>query len=445
MDFPDFSKPGNESNYPDLSMLSEKKYPAVENIKNQISSANGPQYSDEQMNKSPLINSYLQKINDANAQPKKDDTDISKLAASAAMTLGAPEVTGGEGLFTRYLLDPALNAFSRVGAGTAGNIAYETRNTNGMQHLPEIAKNSLINNMKLEVPASIARTPGYAAEMFNPTEYAAQKGNQIKNEFENAQAIQKGAYNSVFNKYGDSLVTLTPNRYLGFTNRQIARFTPEIKQSYKDFQNSPTLQNLHNLQSQMGKDYRKISDNTNLINKSQTIKKTRDMVKNKIQSSLSFDKDALNNYNHGSDLTRDLVEPYRSNDILKDMVNGVKKEYQPTDTANAIRKGIQTGDIPAGHALVNHLHDLDKMTNFGNLAQDVIPPAIGAIAGNKLYSGGGGMLAGALSGAGLNHYFSDKLIRIAKNPLVNGVMSKYVKPTYYGAGRFGIGYSDQKK
>ncbi len=411
-------------------------------------------------------NEQLQRINFSQFDPANQsslgtpvppgtmESDPARMMASILPTLAQPEI----GLGGRFI-SPILNSMARIGAGTAGNLAYQAPNINNLQQLKEAGKNSLTLNALLEGATVPFRFAGSMAEMFNPLNYAARKANDMRNEYNAATELQRQTYRPVMSQYGQQPVTTTPRAYLGFTRQQVRRFTPDIKKSYSDFLATPNFQNLHNLQSQMGKDYARIATNPNKINTAQTINNARQTTKTKAQQFLSTDQPMLEQYNRGSEITKNLVEPYRSNKSLEKIVQGVKPNVTPAELSNAIRqsrekvlyteRGNPVTAIPHNHPLVNHLNEMNRAINFGKAMQTAVPTILGGIGGEVVHPGIGGLLGGAASGLGGSQLSSlaakfgaPSISSFVQNPLVQNVM-RHLSPLYYGAGRAAIGETQE--
>lgn len=374
-----------------------------------------------------------------------------RMLASVLPTLAVPGLSVGEGLAAKYLLNPAINAAARIGAGTGGNLAYESPDINNMQQLGDATKRSLGINALIEGAIAPLRFAGGMAEMFNPIQYGANKADQIRNEYTAAKTLQEQAYAPVTQKYGDTIVTADPKNYLGFGKADIKYFTPDVKKSYGDFLDEPTFQNLHDLQSQMGRDWARVSTNPGKINTAQTLDASRNSIKDKIQSFLGPDENALNQYNLGSEITKNQVMPYVANKTLRKVVEGVNPGISPAQLSNAIGQGTQkvisrgpngiTTAIPAGHALRNHMADLEQMINFGKSAQTIAPALTGAVTGEMLHPGLGGAVAGAASGLGASQmanmaakFGAPSMTGLIQNPLIQNALKK-LSPFYYSGAR----------
>ncbi len=371
------------------------------------------------------------------------ENDATRQAATMLPTLAAPEISGGNSLLMRYLGAPAINAMSRIGVGTAGNAAYAGDKADTMDQFKTLLKNSLGGNALLEAGTAPIRGLGYSAEMLNPVAYTSEKMAQIRNEYHEAREAQRAAYAPVTEQYGHVNVTNTPRTYLNFDRNDTKYFTPEVKKVYGDFLDEPTFDNLHRLQSQMGKDAASMTGNSSKINTRQTLESARDRVQERAQTFLSRDPEALASYNRGRDITRDVLKPYEANINLRRVAQGNVTSMSPNKLRNEITKGVEKGRhaIPENHPLQNHLRDLNKMIDFGGAIKDAGIPLASQIGALALHPDLAGAFRG-LEGGALTKFALPSYIKGAQNPLVRRAVN-VANPLYYGAGRTEINALNQ--
>lgn len=376
------------------------------------------------------------------------ESPITRGAYSILPTLAAPQVSGGNNIFGRQILAPLINAMSRIGSGTAANIASQTPNIKNLEDLKDISKNSLKMNALLEAGTIPLRAVGHAAETFNPVQFGEKKASQINNEFKAAKALQQETYRPVMDKYGEYNVTLNPKKYMDDLGIEKKGMYHQTKQLYDKFLKEPTFKNLHELQSQIGTDLRQSRVARNKPASVSRFSDYNSKLKDKVTSYLKHDPEMLEQYEKGSQITRNLVEPYRATPTLEKIAYGKIENSHPENLSNSIKKGnekiiARKGEdaftaIPENHPLQNHLRDLEKIINFGKLAKTTIPTLAGAIGGH-IVSPGLGSLTGAgggaaLAGTLLSPVGNPLLQATAQNPLIRNVF-KALSPAYYGSGR----------
>ncbi len=453
MSYPDLSKPlediGGMESYPDFSIpLSNQEAPQQSSYKPQIqeefsnpSRMPGFEQLPQQQKQERLAFSQFDPANQSLGgfvPPGTYENPINRLGASVGASLLAPQFRS-----TLGLAKPLLNALSRVGTGTAANVGYELPELKSKQDITKSAEKNATLNALLEILPAPFRLAAKGAEVMNPLKYTAQKAGTIKNEYDAAVKAQKAAYNPVAQKYNAVAVTNDPAKFLGYTKKDLKYFTPNVTKAYEDFVSAPNFENLHKLQSIMGNEHAKVASNSSKINTSQTLVKARAKATKRAQEFLSRDPEALANYNKGIDLTKNLVEPYRSNKILKQVTQGIKKDFKPEDLQEAIKIGrekVLYGEgknavtaIPKSHALVNHLKDLENKIATGKLSQFAIPGLLGGLGGEALspgFGGGLGIGGGLLAGLG-----SSKIADLIQNPPLNRLLEDILAPLYYAGGR----------
>lgn len=303
--------------------------------------------------------------------------------ARGAMFLGAPALAPEVAVGGR-IAAPLINSALRAGAGTAGNIAYQSPNIKSFSDLKNIAVDSAKLNSLIEVLPMVARGTSVAAEVYNPSyAYAARKSNEINQEYRAARALQRETYRPVFEKYGATPVTEDAKNYLANIGIERRKLYPESKKIYDAFLENPTFQNLHNFQSKLGGDLRQTRRAGNKPRTTQEFEQYRNSLQDAATQFLSSDANALNAYNQGSHITRNLVEPYRSMPTLKKITHGTKIDATPQQIAQAIKSGREKiiGEsrnnvftaIPTGHPLEIHFNDINSRLGLGKTLQNVVP------------------------------------------------------------------------
>lgn len=384
--------------------------------------------------------------------PGTYESPATRMAATVLPQMAMPELSVGKNILSRYAINPAINTLARIGAGTAGNVAYESPEIKNMNQLKDVGTRSAGLNALLEAGTSPFRVPSYFAEMFNPAKFAAEKAGQIKNEFAATKATMNEMYRPVNEKYNDYSVTVTPKKYMDSAGIDRSDLYPDAKITYDNFIEEPNFNNLHKLQSKIGKDWSRASISPATEEKAQLFGQMQSGLKNKVQKFLAHDPNALKQYNLATEYAKNHHFPYLSTPSLRNISKG-KMDIQPNTLAKSIDKATKKtlgaedrSVIPEGHPLRNHLADLNRMNNFGNAAQYAVPAIGGTLAGELLHPGLGGALGGASAlGASQMAKLASKfgaptMTSFMQNPLVQGLFKK-TEPWWYGAGRAGINAS----
>jgi len=309
---------------------------------------------------------------------------------------------------------PIMNALGNIGAGTLATTALDAPEINNLKDLGQVGKKNLEFNTLLQGIGSAMHLPGVFAEIKNPIQYTENKLGEIRNNYQNAVNSQKEAYGNVTNKYGDFHTSLTPEKFLGFSDKTIQHFTPDVEVAYDRYIKNPNFNNLHDLQWIMGNDVNTLRGERSAINQFQSLNKAHRQVQNKIYSLLSRDQNALNEYKRGTDITRDIVKPYEVNNDLKAATLGIGPPLQAQELSNAIKKGSksikgQRSGIPEGHYLNTLGKDLDYRLARGKAVTELLPENL--------------------------RKWMFNIPGHAQNPFVKNVFENYVNPLYYGLGR----------
>jgi hypothetical protein len=168
-------------------------------------------------------------------------------------------------------------------------------------------------------------------------EFAEQGISNIQKEYALARKNQNIEFNKFFDKYGDKAVTKKPVSYLGLREDEVRHLTPTAKKLYDKFVDKPQAQYLHDLQSQLGKDAVKATDqySRNLYRDAQMMFQGR--LENFAQS--LNDPYAYNGLLEGRRITRDVVKPFES---TKEMKKIAKKNINPGErTFNQLKSAVQ--------------------------------------------------------------------------------------------------------
>jgi len=448
--YPDLSMPIPTSFYPDLSVpISE------ENVTTPNSAAQELQKKAEEQGYKPAPNTvptFLGNLPDVtqpeiNKQffkaPSKED--IQKGAASI-LPFVAPEIKSIPYLSNAISkipgLSPIANMAGRIGYGTALNSLSNAM----MGQNPNVLTNLALNTA-LEAPSLLYRIPRGISQIFNPKDYTINKINQIRNETKATENVMNKMYEPINTKYNEFKVALNPKEYLSSVGIKRPLLYENARQKYDEFLKTGNYRDLQNLQSQIGKDWARISQSPATEGKAQLFNQFRNTLKDKVKNFLSRDQEALNQYNLADKYASNVHYPYLATPTLRKVFKG-KQDIEPNKLAKSIQLGTEKtvgkeykNVIPEGHALRNHLNDLNSRIHLGQLAQIGMPLAAGTIIGNIFHPGllgAGGGLASGLLGATVSKLGGAPIAKLAQNPLLENIFRK-TEPYYYKGGRALIG------
>jgi hypothetical protein len=155
----------------------------------------------------------------------------------------------------------------------------------------------------------------------------------VKNAYDKETNIVNGLYEPVLNKFGKQSLYQGGEETLGSKYLSIASKKypiDDLADTHDEFLKSPTFQNGHNLQKDLGEESRRLERmnekstlNTQDYNLLQYIKKTRSALKSDMDNFLrKRDVDSANLYEVASDYFRENVRPFRSIPIIKEIAKG---------------------------------------------------------------------------------------------------------------------------
>lgn len=365
------------------------------------------------------------------------------------LTPGGEFVKGGSAL--AEISNAILNPVNRIASGTASNIAYELPEIKSKKELSKkIEESSLLNTALEVIPGSVGAAKGLA-EIVNPIKYMKNKADVIKDEASVAKKTMDEKYAPVREKFDDLNLTINPEKYLEQLGIVRSDLSPGGKIIHDNFINEPTFANLHDLQSKLGSDWAKTASHPSTYEKSELYEIMRGNTNDKIQEILSRDPKSLMQYNDATEFARNTYYPYLSSDTLRtvsrkgseaDISSDVLKEAIKKSSNKVIGKQtISEGAnevIPQGHALRQHLNDMENKENMAKLYKAILPPTIGS------FGGGLGIGSGiAASGALLSPLGNTALSSTIQNPMAEKI-AKALLPVYLTSGRGGIDLYNEK-
>lgn len=233
-----------------------------------------------------------------------------------------------------------------------------------------------------------------ALNNLRPSEFIKNKSNVIRNEYQASKALEKETFAKVFDQYGNNKITINPLNYLNKMGIQRKMLMHDAKIAYDEVLKNPSLTNIHKLQSKISSDANKVFEN--YPNKYQRFREYKNKLMDDTQNYLGkIDKNALDQYNLGRQITRDVVSPYTSGTLLEQVAKGVYPDVSHDKLISAIKKGkrdiIYEKDgkpvtaIHEEHPLINHLNDIENaMKNYNRLKYGLGS----ALVGSTLLSGG---------------------------------------------------------
>jgi len=390
----------------------------------------------------------LNEINTAskNSPSGVQSTPLQLLGTTAAGMALAPEVE------IPGLIGGGLNALSRIGSGTLANLAYQAPNINSVADLEDKGLHDVTGNTLLEIPGIIGAAIRKGADWLYPQDYTNKKIADIKNNYDAATQQQDNYYNPIMNALGNNTLT-SPNtsaQYFNFGKDISKYFTPDVKKSLETFDDNPTFQNAHDLQSQMGRDIG--ASSAKKVSQPQALRQARNIVNNKIDNFLSTQPpEYAQNYENGRQITRDVVEPYNSSKLLQEITAGTRTQSTPENLISSLEKLSQaqkSGNalLPQNHPLRYDLADLKNRAYMGQALSTAGSSLVGGALGGLIHPEGyGGIGTGAVGGLTMaqmanlvNPKYGPGALKFIQNPFVKNLMGE-LAPLYYLGGNALVG------
>lgn len=249
---------------------------------------------------------------------------------------------------------------------------------------------------------------GKAAEFLNPQKFTTKLAESIKNSYEGSVKKAANEYNPVLEKLGNEkiLENNPTNEYLNLDKSMVKNyFSPDLKKMQEKFLTSPTLQNAHDLQSQLYTRISKLSSKKPeafTANTIEALSQARDALRKDMVSFLKEKNPELaDKYLKGTDIFRKEVAPFRDNPTVFKLATGKKQSIEPQQLEKSLIAVKENKQLPESHYLSQALEQLSKKISRGKAAQTIIPMVAGGVAGEMLAPGIGGGIAGAMGGSAI--------------------------------------------
>jgi hypothetical protein len=270
-------------------------------------------------------------------------------AAGAAGMIAAPELEGAlaaSNAFSKLpnLVSSAANYLGRTAIGTGISTALGGTNALNSDDLQEnIGVNALLSGLG---PA--ANIVGKGLQYFKPQQYAdqimndisggqtvAQNGrilaSKIKNAFDANKNISEGMYNDIFNSAGasndqlnsDLNGSLASGNYPQQSQKYLNHYDYDLEDLHNNYIENPTLQNAHQLQSQLAYEIRNSpTDSQADKNSVKGLTRARNALVGDMTSSLDNVSPGLGDqYKKATNYYLNNVVPYKTNTKIENIVN----------------------------------------------------------------------------------------------------------------------------
>lgn len=264
-----------------------------------------------------------------------------------------------------------------------------------------------------------------AAELVHPSQAAQIFTNGLKNVYQNVAAKVKNAY-SFMNPYKNELID-NPNNLI---DSELTKYFPlNIKRKVAAFVASPTIENAHQLQSDMFTTANQVNPNTfDDLDKINALQSSREPLLNAITTKLS-EKDpvAALNYNQGRYLVRNELAPLTPTPYFHNLANGEITGDDPQEIVRQYKKAFPTKSSLPNNYLSQTVPKLSQKTGMGQFAQYMLPMGLAAGLSHL------GDLSGV--GSGMTLAGSGAFARWAELPIVKNMLQN--EALHHGLGKLG--------
>ena len=336
------------------------------------------------------------------------------------------------------MIPKIANAASRIGQGTASGTAQDLIDPNNKKGFGESILDNLGVNTGIEAVTMPFRGMKSVAEHINPQELTNSLIEQGAKLYKETGKEMRSKFKEVFKDHGESLFSPVKKAkdFIDFSKSEMRHLMTQSGKIYKDILEKPTLNNLHNLKKQLAKDYHKIKDTPALANQAQAIYGMKEMVEEKLKSSLSkIDKKLVKGYEAANEFANKNFYPFEATKRLKTISRGKSLGASPSQYSREIIKGIENGKIGENHILADALRKISNKKEIGNLMKHGIGTVGGGLLGSLMMPGAGTAGGAALGLAGSMSKYAEPLITEAvQNPKMKALL-KYLTPLFYGSAR----------
>lgn len=276
--------------------------------------------------------------------PLSGITDVNNMAAALPQSIPIAQK------ITQYLMQsPKLSgALNQVVPGAAFGLTQDQANP-----IQGAAEGAGLGFAGAGIPSGIAALWSKIGANFQPNQYAKQLLNtldvsggnslennakslaqNIQNSFQTQKANASALYNPIFNNYGNSSiyngVGIPTASYPNLDQNILDSFSPVLKKMNTEFTNNPTLDNAHDLQSQLGTYVRKyqLQDSkgnldANSRNVMENYQNAQNSLSGDINSYLNTQQPGLGDqYNAATSYYASNVAPYLDNNTMASIAKG---------------------------------------------------------------------------------------------------------------------------
>lgn len=263
------------------------------------------------------------------------------------------------------------------------------------------------------------------AEAINPVKYASEKLGKIRAGLKSSEEAEQAAYKP-FNEIANQHDIGVPKNYYESYNENKPLFGSRINRLDKKFNEHPTLENAHKLQSRMFKgikqEFKKADPDFDRI---EALTESREALKNDISKRLEqIDKKVARKYKEGASIHKEEVSPHFSTPDLAHIIQGNIKNVEPERLHNALVKANEKSLLPENHYLSKALEDITTKLNKGKAVQYGLPATLAPLITASMGHAGIPTALASMAVGGILGHGAGKVADLAQNPVVQQLLTK---------------------
>jgi hypothetical protein len=267
------------------------------------------------------------------------------------------------------------------------------------------------------------KAAGKYAEAINPIKFVTNKLGEIRGELKKSEIAEKEAYKP-FNEIASQHEIGIPKNYYESYKENKPLFDSRINRLDKKFNEVPTLENAHKLQSRMFKgirqEYKKVDPD---FEKIEALNESREALKKDITKQLEkIDRNVASKYKQGAEIHKEQISPHFSTPELAHLIQGNIKNLQPTRLHKALNTANEKNLIPENHYLNRALEDITTKLNKGKAVQYGVPAAVAPFVSMVGGHSGIGPVLASMAAGGLIGHGAGKVADLAQNPEIERLL-----------------------
>jgi hypothetical protein len=350
------------------------------------------------------------------------------LLSAASMAAGGVPGAIGKGLETIPYVGGAISRIlPQAAIGAAGNDQNRLQGAlagggtqAALESLPFVGK-------------ALAKT----AEYVKPKEFVKNLSNNIKQVYETSMKAASDEFEPVLKEVGSKNIRKgkTSDEFSNVGDDIRQYFSPDIKKLSEKYLKDPLFENAHDLQSQIGTRMGKLrrgEQDAATMNAIEGLKIARDALRRDQLNYLEkINPELSKKYLKGTEITREIIGPFRRDPEIFKIAEGAKKEIEPNKLLTSLKKVQEKHftekkePLSDSHFLSEALSKLEPKIQRGKAAQLGIDLGIGALGGFATGVGPGAMEAVA------SKFLTPKILEASTNPEIQKLataLMKYSQP-----------------